>query len=337
MKKLSVCYATSDEFTIHTGISLLSLLDNNQDIVEHVFVLDYGMTNSSKEQLNSICDQYCVDCRFIWAKDRLLEIGKKTGIKDFRESFATYSRAFIDLLLPEDVDKVLYIDSDTVVIGSVAPIMDIDMTGKVICGCINSAFYGHRKDKKDRAAELDCLISKNRIYIQCGVLWYSLENWRKFGCTQCIIETTNLIEKYPYADQTLINNALSDNLFQCMPLKYNLTKHTHCDRYNVVIYRGGNFFSESEILDALHFPVIIHYCGAPISRPWYDVCCSRRKQHYLDYKKMSPWKDVPLQTVTCNKKGWKDKARDKLTIWSMKTNCYALTRVLSLVRRAIFR
>ncbi|MGN1369904.1 MAG: glycosyltransferase family 8 protein [Aristaeellaceae bacterium] len=336
MDKMDVCYATSDEFAIHTGISLLSLLDNNQGVVGRVFVLDYGMTDESKGKLQTICVQYGVQCQFVWAKDKLIEIGEQTGIRNFRDSFATYSRAFLDLLLPDDVDHVLYIDSDTVVIGSVAPIRDMEMTGKVICGCVNSAFYGHRKDKKDRARELDRLLSNNQIYLQCGVLWYSLKNWRMLGCTKEIMDATHLLDQYPYADQTLINNALSDRLFQCMPLKYNLTKHTYCDRYNVVVYAGGGFFSEKEILEALHSPVIIHYCGDPIQRPWYDICQSRRKQHYLAYKAKSPWKDVPLQKVQ-KAMGFRDRMKNMLVVWSMKTDCYALTRILSIVRRKVLR
>lgn len=336
MEKMSVCYATSDEFTIHTGISLLSLLDNNRDVVGHVYVLDYGMTDSSKGKIAGICDQYGVQCQFIWAKDKLIAIGEQTGIKNFRDSFATYSRAFLDLLIPESVDKILYIDSDTVIIGSVAPIMEIDMTGKVICGCANAALYGNGKNSKSRAAEIDGLLSKNKLYIQCGILWYSLRNWRELACTERIVETTKKLEKYPFADQTLINNALPDKLFGCLPLKYNLTKHNHCDKYNLVAYSGGGFYSKEEILEALHAPVVIHYCGEAMLRPWYDVCQSRRKRHYLEYKELSPWKDVPLQTAP-KPETFKGKMREKLIIWAMKTESYTLTRILSAVRRAFFK
>ena len=335
MKKMNVCYATSDEFTIHTGISLLSLLDNNKDIVEKVYMLDYGMEDDSKEKILSIFNKFDVPCEFIRAKEKLIEIGKKTGIKNFRESFATYSRAFLDLLIPESVDEILYVDSDTVIVGSVAPITDVDMTGKVICGCANSAFYENGMDNKKRAKELDNLLSKNKLYIQCGILWYSLSNWRKCNGTEKIFDTTKIIEEYPFADQTLINNALSDELFQIMPLKYNLTKHNYCDKYNVITYSGGGFYSKEEIMEAIQSPVIIHYCGAPMLRPWYDICKSRRKNHYLDYKKMSPWKDVPLQTVDVAK-STKEKIGNFLIVWSMKTNCYTLSRVLSKVRRVLF-
>ncbi len=336
MSKMSVCYATSDEFTIHTGISLLSLLDNNRGVVDRAFILDYGMTDASKQKVQDICDKYEVQCVFVWAKDKLVEIGEKTNIKNFRDSFATYSRAFLDCLLPLDVDKVLYIDSDSTVIGSVAPIMDIDMTDKVICGCPAAGFYGHKKNGKDRATrELDTLLTKNKFYIQCGVLWYSLKNWRRFGCLDMIVAATKQLERYPFADQTLINNSLPDKWFATLPLKYNLTSHSHCHKYNIIQYRGGGFYSDADISEALNTPVIIHYCGSSLFRPWYERCYSRRKEHYLYYKQMSAWKDVPLQTVP-EPTSFKGKMSLRLFIAGMKSDSYLWCCVLSKIRRFLF-
>ncbi len=335
MKKIDICYASSDEFTIHTGISLLSLLDNNRGGIGRAFFLDYGMTEASQGKLRAICEEYGVECVFIWAKDKLIEIGEQTGIKNFRDSFATYSRAFIDLLMPEDVDTFLYVDSDTAVGGSLAPLAEIDMTDKVICGCAGAAFYGHRKDKKDRHPELDRLLTKNSFYIQCGVLWYSLNNWRRFHCRELIMEATKHIEQYPFADQTLINNALPDRYFGQMPLKYNLTRHNGCDKIALTAYQCGGFYEKEEILEATHHPVLVHYCGGPMQRPWYEGCLSRQKGLYLRYKERSVWRDVPLLEMK-KPKTFKEKMGHRLMVFSANTDHYVLHRIASKVRRMFF-
>lgn len=335
-KKISVCYASSDEFAIHTGISLLSLLDNNQGNIDNAFILDYGILEDNRNRLLSICEKYGVNCTFVPSKDILTEIGEKTGIKNFRNSFATYSRAFLDKLLPESVDRVLYIDSDTACNGSIKELCDYDMTGKVIVGCACSGLYGIRKDKKDRHADLDVLTG-NKLYIQCGVIMYSLKNWRNANCHKMIMETAPKLEKFPFADQTLINNSIPDKYFGIYSQKYNLTSHVYCKKRSSVRMTAGGFYTKEETYEALNNPSIVHYAGGPIKRPWYTHCGSRYKDWYLKYKALSPWKDVPLinRRELENIKGFKAKLKDKLTLASMKTNSYFLSRIFGKIAQKL--
>lgn len=329
VKKMSVCYASSDEFAIHTGISLLSLLDNNQGIIDNVFILDYGILEDNRNRLLGICEKYGVSCTFVPSKDILTDIGEKTGIKNFRNSYATYSRAFLDKLLPESVDRVLYIDSDTACNGSIKDLCDYDMTGKVIVGCACSGFYGMRKDKRDRSAELDVLTG-NKLYIQCGVVMYSLKNWRETNCHQMIMETAPKFETLRFADQTLINNAILDKYFGIFSHKFNLANHTYCKKRSAMRMMAGGWYTKEEVYEALNNATIVHYAGGPIKRPWYTHCGSRYKDWYLKYKDLSPWKDVPLinRRELENIKGFRKKLKDKLTLSSMRTNCYILSRVI---------
>ncbi len=327
-KKLDVCYATSDEFAIHTGISLLSLLDNNQGIIGNVYILDYGIKDDNKACLDEICRDYGVNNVYIYAKDILVEIGQKTGIKNFRDSYATYSRAFIDKLLPESVDRVLYIDSDTVANGSIVELCDYDMEDKVVVGCANSGFYGLRKDKKDRNPDLDVLTG-NKLYIQCGVVMYSLENWRKENCYEMIMKTCPKLKELSFADQTLINNAIPDKLFGLYSPKYNLTNHTYCKKRSAKRMMAGGWYTKEQAYDALENTVIVHYAGGAIQRPWFTDCGSRYKDWYLKYKALSPWKDVPLINRREHEaiKGFKLRAKDRLRLLSMKSNVYILSRI----------
>ncbi len=329
-KKLDICYASSDEFAIHTGISLLSLLDNNIGNIGDVYILDYGILDHNKERLSGICKKYSVSCNFVPSKDILVDIGQKTGIKNFRDSYATYSRAFIDKLLPESVDRILYIDSDTAANGSIVELCDYDMTGKVMVGCACSRFYGRRKDQKDRTNELDVLTG-NKLYIQCGVIMYSLKNWRKENCHEMIMAAVPKFETLPFADQTLINNSIPDNLFDIFSHKYNMTNHTHNKKYSTRLMTAGGWYTKKQAYDALKNAVIVHYAGGAIKRPWYTNCGSRYKDWYLKYKALSPWKDVPLidRWELQNIKGFRLKLKDCLTLMSMKTNVYLLSRIYS--------
>lgn len=329
IKKLDVCYASSNEFAIHTGISLLSLLENNEGIIGNVYILDYGILDDNKQRLAGICDQRGVGCIFVSSKAILVEIGQKTGIKNFRDSYATYSRAFLDKLLPESVDKVLYIDSDTVVNGSIAELRDYDMADKVIAGCANAPFYGTRRDKKDRASELDVLTG-NKLYIQCGVVLYSLRHWRNENCHNMIMETAPKLKAMPLADQTLINNAIPDSLFGIYSQKYNLTSHTHCREYSEKRMTAGGWYTKEQVQDALDNTVIVHFAGGPVQRPWYTNCGSRYKHWYYKYKMQSPWKDVPLidRHELDKGKSAREKLKSMFLLWSMRSNSFYIAKLL---------
>ena len=334
--KIDICYASSDEFAIHTGISLLSLLDNNPGRIGNAYILDYGILDNNKQNLMGICEKYGVTCTFVRSKEILTEFGQKTGIQNFRNSFATYSRAFLDQLLPESADKVLYIDSDTVAKGSIAELCDYDMTDKVIVGCANSGFYGIRKDQKDRNADLDVLTG-NKLYIQCGVIMYSLANWRKFGCHEMIMATAPKLKAMPFADQTLINNAIPEKHFGIYSQKYNLTNHAYCKKRSAQRMMAGGWYSKEEAYDALNNAVIIHFAGGPLQRPWYTDNGSRYTKWYLKYKALSPWKDVPLidRKAYQNIKGFRAELKDLLRLRAMRTNSYFLSRVYGKISRRL--
>lgn len=334
---MDVCYASSDEFAIHTGISLLSLLENNKNIIGDVYILDYGLLEDNKARLNQICENYGVNCSYIFAKDLLMKIGQETGIKNFRDSYATYSRAFLDMILPESIDKILYIDSDTVVTGSIEALLSFDMTDKVIAGTANCNFYAIRKDQKDRSPELN-LLSQNTLYVHCGILLYSLENWRKKKCTEKIFDTCKKMESFRFADQTIINNALDESLFGMLPLKFDASMHNFCDKYNLRIYRGGNWYTDEEIWEALKEPAIVHYCGGVLQRPWFSVCVSRQRHQYYYYKNMSPWKDFPVidYSLELAKMSRKERALLKIKIAAMKCNHVLLARCITKLRYLVF-
>ena len=49
------------------------------------------------------------------------------------------------------------------------------------------------------------------------------------------------------------------------------------------------------INEAVAHPVIAHFTGGDHqARPWHEGCWSYRKDEYLRYKALSPWKDTPL-------------------------------------------
>lgn len=288
-KELYICYASSDYYARETGISLIGFLDNNPDY-EHevIFILDYGILDSNKEKLNGIVASHRKRIEYLPAKSILEDIQKELDLKDFRGSLATYSRAFIDKIMPEYVERLLYIDSDTVVVGSVSELKNFDMGEAVMAGCIANLECEQIKKKRYK------LYSGNQIYITCGVVMFDLVNWRKADCYKMVVEILRKKKRLPTADQTVINNAIPERLLKVLPRKYNYASHFYHPRQEAKWLLAGHYLQKDEVDEAMSHPSIIHFLGGAVNRPWYENSQTRRKEDYFRYKVLSPWKDTPL-------------------------------------------
>jgi lipopolysaccharide biosynthesis glycosyltransferase len=284
MSMLYACYASSDFYARETGISMLGFFDNNPDYEpDTIIILDYGILENNKEKLNGIAAKYGKHIDYVDAKSIMDKVQKDLNLTDFRGSLATYSRAFIDKLVPDYVERLLYIDSDTVVVGSINALNDINMHDKCMAGIIHTGFYDGYHN-----AELS-LLSGNTKYFGCGVVYYEIQNWRKLRCYEMIASTLGKKNDYPYADQSLINNAIPEKYLQKLPLQFNYTSHIYNANWEIKLLLQGGWYTKDEAQYAIDHPVVVHYPGSPINRPWYNGCLSHRKGDYEKYKEESPW------------------------------------------------
>lgn len=291
-KKIYICYASSDFYSRETGISLLGFLENNPDYEpDKVIILDYGILDHNKGKLNSIAGKYGKQIEYVDAKSIMEKVQDELQLSNFRGSLATYSRAFIDRLMPKDVDNVLYIDSDTVVVGSISDVYEIDMENKCMAGIIHTGFYDGYHDDELK------LLTGNEKYYGCGIVLFNVSNWRKYRCYDMISETLKSKKNYTYADQTLINNSIPEKLLQKLPLQFNYTSHTYNPNWESKMLLQGGWYTSQEAEYAIQHPVVIHYPGSPVNRPWYEGCLSYRKNDYIKYKSISPWSEDPLLSL----------------------------------------
>ena len=113
--KVNVAYACNDAYIMHTGISIISLLENNKDIEEIcIYFIDMGISEKSKIDLEEIADKYSRQLIIIpfsdWEGDLPVD---STG----RHIKSVYAKIFFGRI--PDIDRILYIDSDTIVADSI--------------------------------------------------------------------------------------------------------------------------------------------------------------------------------------------------------------------------
>lgn len=281
--RLSVVYSSDDKYAQHTGVSIISLLDNNRHFDDiDIYIIDNEISIENKKKLNSIVKDYDRKVEYIdFSKYKnQLKLNMEWDI-----SLSSYARLFLSSMLPKNVEKVLYYDCDTIVVNKLDEIWNIDIDNYYVAGV---------QDTVSNEIKRAVGINEEFKYINAGMLLINLKRWRKDKIEEKFI---NFIDKYNgnviHHDQGVINGVLHKNMKIISP-KFNLmTVYYIMNRREIVKYYGicGEFYSQEEIDEAINNVVYIHYTPGFTTRPWVKGCKHPKKDEYWRYLSLTPWND----------------------------------------------
>lgn len=280
--QLNVAYSCNEAYIHHTGISIISLLENNKDFETiRVYFIEKDVSSCSIEILHNIVESY---------NRKLIvvpfdEICYDLEIKDTGRHIETiYAKLYFSRL--QDIDKILYIDSDTVIVGSLQSLWEINIDNYLLAGVETYTV--------DVKRELD--LSANENFINDGIAFLNLKNMRD---QNMITKFNKLIADYngnpPLLSEGVVNKACKGKILSIHP-KYNLMSGLFMMKGRKSFDQKllSNYYSESIIQEALDKPIVIHYLAAFYNRPWDKNCTHPMKEKYLYYKSISPWKNLRL-------------------------------------------
>jgi lipopolysaccharide biosynthesis glycosyltransferase len=195
-------------------------------------------------------------------------------------SIATYYRLFAPIVLPEHIDKILYLDCDMIINSSVSEFYNTDINGVALAATLDEDYMG---DEKYTRLNLD----GPKSYFNAGMLLINLEYWRTHNvyerCIDCI---RRIPEKLLLHDQDTLNTVLKGEV-KLVSVKFNMqTGFLHKKRK---LDDGTRAEIKANVLN----PSIIHYTG--LRKPWLKHYHHPYISHFRYYLKKSPWNDIPLK------------------------------------------
>lgn len=292
---MNVVFSSSDLYAKCTGIAIYSLLTSNKDIeMLNVYLIITDMTNSNQQLIKNMCMSFGRNLTIIQATEILKAAQKELGLADFKGGLNTYVRSMANKFMPNDVKKALFVDSDLVFTGSVKEIEKLDMGDNVIAGVPEIMLL-----TKSVCYEDEELLEACKNYVNYGVVYINLENWRKIEgdkmIKKCVINAKN---PFKIAEQSIMNLTFRDYTMT-IPAKYNYYTILHGVSYKNLCkwYQRRRVFSEKELQEAENNPIIIHFVGDYFNRPWFNENICRFKECYMHYYLKSPWGTEPLDSV----------------------------------------
>lgn len=283
-REINILYQFNEAYAVFAGVSMTSLFENNRDILKlNVYVLDEDISEASKEKLKSNAARYNRDVTFC-KTTQLVEYMKGIGIPAYRNSYATNMKMFVPNFFKGNVERMLYIDSDTIIEGSISSVYGMDMHGKPIAMALD-AMGGKHKELVG--------LSKTDEYFNAGVILFDMKKWNECGCTEMIIEhVKNVRAHYMSPDQDLLNIVLRDKI-ERLDLKNNLQPvYMAYDIQQVKHYfEQCNDYSATMIKDAIKNPTILHTFRFLGQFPWHKNSLHPATKEFDKYLEKSVWKN----------------------------------------------
>lgn len=291
-ESMDILYSSSDSYAFLTGISILSLLDNNKNCDKiHIYIMDNHISSENKDKLVEVVNNYGRQVSFVPMPDMKELTGQEIDTR--RWNISTFGRLYMASALPETVHKVLNIDCDTIIMDSIEPLWNTDMRGKVFGGMLECINDRYRRNVGKSIGD---------YYMNGGIVFLNLDEVRAGDYEK---KFTDYITKYgsslAYLDQDVLNGVVEQNKKIKLPMRYNVLSIYFYATYEQVMKirrsKSESFYSKEEYEQSVQNPGLVHFttCFLDGLRPWINGNQHPLLKRFIEYKEMSPWKDLPLK------------------------------------------
>lgn len=275
MKNLHVCYTVNSSYLNPLLVSIYSLLENNLGLNVYVYIIYENLSLEEQRKIDKVVAKFpnghlqMYDIKYTFPEIEQYNIPTWRGTK------IANARLFLSKIIPNCPDTILYLDSDTIIVGNLSPL-------------INHSYKAPIYAVLDPMSKeyLNSLNPKLKKYFNSGVLKIDYNLWENNKGEERILNTIK--ENYPltFPDQDILNIAFR-NKIGTLPLSYNLFPiNLFYDIFTLQKFYRNNqidFYSKECILNSRKRPKILHAINFYQIRPWEQNRIHPYQSLYLQY------------------------------------------------------
>ena len=280
---MNIAYSCDDYYVEQTGISIISVCENNKEVDNiRFFLISKNISKDNINCLEKICNQYGRELKVINFSD----IAYDLDITAIGRHIATiYAKVYFPRI--EGIDKLIYFDSDTVITGSLKDLWDINLDGCYL-GAVET--FAKKSIREKLGLPVDAPFFNDGMVIENVA--YCREN-------DLIGQMNQVIKKYNGAPPTLSEGALNKICYgkvKYISPRWNMMAGLLFFGLKDINYLANRLhYSKEELSKSIESPTVIHYLTAFYNRPWFKKCSHPYKGEYYKYKELSPWKNTVLR------------------------------------------
>lgn len=269
-REMEVLCGCDERYLPHMATTLCSLLEHNR--VSRIHLFYSSVSCYELERLKSLVARYgsevvCYEMVPEDFQDLRVDEGNPAS------SIANYFRLWAPRMLPANVRKILYLDSDIIVRRSLQALWSTDLRNYALAA-VEDAFWDPKLDYIELPRGAKCFNS--------GVLLLNVDYWRKNSIYEQAIEfLRNSPKKVNYYDQDALNAILVDRWIN-LPAIWNDQARSALNRPAV---------RNKHVPD----PAIVHFVGA--DKPWRWSSRHPFKREYHKYRIKTPWRQYKQEGI----------------------------------------
>lgn len=324
---VNVIYCSSDLFSEVCAVAMVSLFENNKHLAEiNVYVVDDNISEKNKRRILDMAESYGRNVIFIPLPDpSKFYNDERFTIKSLGH---TYARMILGDIIPNEVERIISLDSDTMVLGKVDELWNTDMKEYPIAGvddCMGKIALVKTQHLKPDA-----------VHCNAGMYLINLSVWRDEKWTEQFYQYIKRLFDKGIAlggyEEEVINKILGERMM-VLPPKFNLMTLEQVLSYKEVIRfrQSMKYYTEEEIEQAKAHPIITHTTNFFYIRKriFEENSDHPMRGQYEKYRALTPWKNEPPMTT---QPSFKQKLMKN--VWHMMPRAMSI-RVANFVRNEI--
>lgn len=284
-KMINILYVFDENYAPYAGISIMTLLNNNPNDFFVIFCCVMDVSEDNRNKIQNIVDLY--NQTLVWIDSKKTEEyinSCNTGY--WNGSKATWMKVFVLWELPDCVDRIIYLDCDTLIHEGIRELYEIKLDNYPLAMARDS--LGNTNGQRRYGTS---------EYRNAGVIVFDVNYWKgetfKKQFLDCLINNVSL---FIDNEQGLLNYYFKDHI-QLLPLKYNMQGFLLL--YNpqdyLSVYNDCPFYEYDEIIEAICKPTVSHFFRVFGQYPWELNNHHPNRGDFEKQKSISLWRETAIK------------------------------------------
>lgn len=263
---MNFLFSANNNYIVPVIVSIISILENHKKQEINIYILESDFTEKSKNILLYLSEKYKKNIHIINVDEKYY-----SDVPALRWSKETYYRLLFNEVLPNNIERILYLDCDIIINRNILNFYNLDLEDKYIAAM---------PEISNSLSRIRIGLQNSGNYFQAGVILFDLVKSRSIiNYEKSVDIIKSLGDKMIAVDQDVINIAF-DGKIQEIEEKYNNCNITNYNGSN--INRLFNIINKKEKEDTF----IFHYATG---KPWNNLFSGSCEDLWYKYLQLSPF------------------------------------------------
>lgn len=286
--KINIVFASDDNYAQHIAVVMASTMAKTKEKVRF-FVINDNISSEKIAKLKNTAVKLNTTVEFIAVSEEQFTNVYLSG----HVSKAAYFRLALADIMPDDIEKVIYLDVDLLVYDDIKNLWQNDIKKYALAAVPDFGIMASNRLCRQKKEVIG--LPKGKAYFNSGVLLINLKQWREKNYTAQILEVINK-NSFPHHDQDALNKIFMKNWLQ-IDLRWNIIPPV----FNLFTKILLNKTFRNQAINAKRNPGIIHYAGR--YKPWEFSYHQDFNDMYYKYLKQTAFADEKMPQPGKNMKG----------------------------------